>query len=131
MKSPETLSRWYIVRTKQYKERFVKEQASRFVDDVYLPLLRKRTHYSKKLALRVEPLFPCYLFIYFSLAVSYYRLRYTEGVTDIVCLGNEPCEVDHSIILKLKSRETHGVVEVVNPKLQPRQRVNILRPPFL
>ena len=48
-----------------------------------------------------------------------------------MCLGNEPCEVDHSIILKLKSRETHGVVEVVNPKLQPRQRVNILRPPFL
>jgi transcriptional antiterminator RfaH len=130
MQGSATSPGWYIVRTKQHKERFVKEQASLIADDVYLPLFRKRTRYLKKITARIEALFPCCIFAYFDLTKAYYKLRHSPGVTDIICIGSEPCEVDDSIISKLKNRETNGLIEIVSPRLQTGQRVNILQPPF-
>lgn len=123
-------SAWYVIRTKQYKERVVKHAASLFVQDVYLPLLRTKRRGLGRLIERIEPLFPCYLFARFRLNEAHYRLMHSPGVTGMVCLGAEPCEVDPLIVQDIRSRETNGLI-VLNPKrFRPRQRVTISEGPF-
>lgn len=121
---------WYVIRTKRYKEQLVKQTASSFAEDVYLPMFRVKKRCLGKLLEVTEPLFPCYLFAFMRLNEGHYRLMHTPGVTGIVCAGGEPCEVDVSIIKDIKSRETNGVI-VLNPKtLLPLQRVTITHGPF-
>jgi transcriptional antiterminator RfaH len=121
---------WYVIRTKQYKEPVVKHEVSLFVQDVYLPLLRTKRRGLGRLIERIEPLFPCYLFARFRLNEAHYRLMHSPGVTGIVCLGAEPCEVDASIVQEIKSREMDGVI-VANPQMfWPRQRVTITKGAF-
>jgi transcriptional antiterminator RfaH len=123
-------SAWYIIRTGQHKERFVRTQASRLVDDFYLPLLRYRGRHFGKFVDKTEPLFPCYLFARLSLAKAYYRLRHSPGVVGLVCAGSDPCELDATIVEEIKSRESNGVIVLNEPALQPQQRVNILGGPL-
>jgi len=130
MSVPAGDSIWYVIRTKRYKEQLVKQTASLFVEDVYLPLLRTKKRGLGRLLEVTEPLFPGYLFTRIRLTEGYYRLMHTHGVTGIVCAGSEPCEVDASIVKDIKSRETNGVI-VLNPKtLQPLQRVTITHGAF-
>jgi transcription antitermination factor NusG len=124
-------SAWYVIRTAQYKERLVKTQLSMFVDDVYLPLLRtKRPHFGK-LINSTAPLFRCYLFARFNLATAHYKLMHTAGVNSLVCVGDEPCEVDVSIVQEIKSRESNGLIVLKEQPLRPRQRVNIVGGPLV
>jgi transcription antitermination factor NusG len=119
-------SAWYIIRTAQHKERLVKTQVSMFVDDVYLPLLRtKRPHFGKIIS-STAPLFQCYLFARFNLAIAHYKLMHTPGVGGLVCVGDQPCEVDMSTVQEIKSRETDGLIVLKEQPLQPRQRVDIV-----
>lgn len=120
-----TDSAWYVIRTRQYKERVVVQGASSLVQDIYLPLLRTKKPALGRLIERIEPLFPCYLFARFRLEEAYYRLTRSVGVVSLVCVGGEPCEIDARIVQDIRSRETDGVI-VLNPqKLQPQQRVTI------
>jgi transcriptional antiterminator RfaH len=121
---------WYIIRTAQHKERLVKTQVSAFVDDVYLPLLRtKRLHFGHIINSTV-PLFHCYVFARFNLATAHYRLMHTPGVSCLVCVGDQPCEVDVSIVQQIKSREQNGLIVLEEQPLRPRQRVEIVAGPF-
>jgi transcriptional antiterminator RfaH len=118
-------SAWYVIRTRQYKERVVVQRASLFIQDVYLPLLRTKKRGLGRLIERIEPLFPCYLFARFRLDEAYYKLTRSVGVVGLVCVGGEPCEVDTQTIQNIRSRETDGLI-VLNPKrLRPQQRVTI------
>jgi transcriptional antiterminator RfaH len=118
-------SAWYVVRTKRYKERVVVQGASLFAQDIYLPLLRTKKRALGRLIERIEPLFPCYLFVRFRLEEAHHRLMRSVGVVGLVCIGGEPCEVDGHTIQGIRSREADGVI-VLNPKrLLPRQRVTI------
>src|SRR5215469_4893542 len=120
-----TDSAWYVIRTRQYKERIVVQGTSLFVQDIYLPLLRTKKRGLGRLIERIEPLFPCYLFARFRLEEAHYRLMRSVGVVSLVCIGGEPCEVDAQTIQDIRSRERDGVI-VLNPqRLQPRQRVTI------
>jgi transcriptional antiterminator RfaH len=118
-------SAWYVIRTRQYKERIVVRGASLFVQDIYLPLLKTKKRGLGRLIERIEPLFPCYLFARFKLEEAHYRIMRSIGVVGLVCIGGEPCEVDGQTIRDIRSREMNGLI-VVNPKrLRPRQRVTI------
>ena len=122
--------RWYVIRTKQFKERLVKQQALTFVHDIYLPLFRSKSLRLGKLISRTEPLFPCYVFARFSFSKAYYRLKHTVGVADVVSAGSDPCEVDGSMVEEIKCRETNGLIVLREPLLEPRQRVAIIRGPL-
>jgi transcriptional antiterminator RfaH len=105
-------------------------RAFELVDDIYLPLLRAKVRRLGRIVELTEPLFPCYLFARFNLEQAHHKLKYCPGVTDILCTGGELCEVDVSIINKIKSRETNGLILLDEQKLQPRQRVSIIEGPF-
>jgi transcription antitermination factor NusG len=121
----ETLA-WYVVRTAQHKERLVKTQLSMFVDDVYLPLLRTKRPRFGKLTNSTAPLFSCYLFARFNLSAAHYKLMHTAGVNSLVCVGDQPCEVDLSTVQEIKSRERNGLIVLKEQPLQLGQRVDIV-----
>jgi len=121
-----TDSAWYVIRTRQYKERVVVQGASLFVQNIYLPLLRTKKRGLGRLIERIEPLFPCYLFARFRLEEVHYRLKHSVGVVGLVCVGGEPCEVDAQTVQDIRSRETDGVIILNPPRLLPRQRVTII-----
>jgi transcriptional antiterminator RfaH len=121
---------WYIIRTAQHKERVVKTQVSMFVDDVYLPLLRtKRPHFGQ-LIYSTVPLFHCYLFARFNLESAHHKLMHTPGVSGLVRVGDQPCEVEVSTIQEIKSRESNGLIVLKEQPLQLRQRVDIVEGPL-
>jgi transcriptional antiterminator RfaH len=123
-------SSWYVIRTKQYKERFVQQRLLFFVEDSYVPLLRTKRRRLGKLVERTEPLFPCYLFARFALKECHYKVTHAPGVAGFVCVGGEPCAADASIIQGIKSRETNGLITVNEKTLRPRQRVTITQGRF-
>jgi transcriptional antiterminator RfaH len=123
-------SAWYVVRTRQHKERFVKQQALEFIEDAYLPLFRTKVRYRGKVFSKIEPLFPCYLFARFSQAKANYKIRHCPNVSDIVSAGGEPCEVAGSTISAIKNREVNGLIVLKQTLLQPLERVSVTEGPF-
>lgn len=101
---------WYLVHTKSKKESSVQGQLSEWLPDVLLPMLKVRVRRWGKLVPSIIPLFPCYVFAFADLSYSYARLKYTNGVRDIVCGGNEPLVVPESIIHKVKQHCQQGPI---------------------
>ena len=121
---------WYVVRTKQYKERLVGRSALAIVDDIYVPLIRTKKRGLGRFVERIEALFPCYVFARFRLAKSHQRLMRTPGVFGIVCVGGEPAEVDESIVQEIRSRERDGLIVLPVQRFQPTQPVTITDGPL-
>lgn len=121
---------WYLIRTKPGKERWVRDQLSLCLPEVFLPMLKARTPRWGKLAVSVTPLFPCYLFARFDLASSYYDVRYAPGVGGIVSAGIDPLAIPEAIIADLKSRGVDDVFEIHERPFDNGERVRILDGPF-
>jgi transcriptional antiterminator RfaH len=121
---------WYVIRTKQYKERFVERSAVAIVHDIYVPLVRIKKRGLGRLVERIEALFPCYVFARFQIAKSHHRLMRTPGVLGIVCVGGEPAEVDESIVQEIRSRERDGLIVLPIQRFRPTQPVTITDGPL-
>jgi transcriptional antiterminator RfaH len=122
--------KWYVIRTKQYKERFVGQSGLAFADDIYVPLISTKKRGLGRFVERIEALFPCYVFARFQLAQSHHRLMRTPGVLGIVCVGGEPAEIDESIVQEIKSRERDGLIVLPIQRFQPTQPVTITDGPL-
>jgi transcriptional antiterminator RfaH len=121
---------WYIVKTGKRKEVLVQKCLSPLVEEIFVPMLRtKRTQWGKVTDCLV-PLFPCYLFARFQLANVHYRVSHSPGVVRIVGLGGDPSKVDESVIEKIRSRMTGGVVVLAVRVFQEGQAVNIVEGPL-
>jgi transcriptional antiterminator RfaH len=121
---------WYVIRTKQHKERLVGRSALAIVDDIYVPLVRTKKRGLGRFVERIEALFPCYVFARLRLAKLHHRLMHTPGVHGIVCVGGEPAEIDEFIVQEIKSRERDGLIVLPVQRLQPTQPVTITDGPL-
>jgi len=121
---------WYLVRTRQHKEAVVRSNLEKLVAETYLPLLRTTQMQWGKLASRIMPLFPCYLFARLDLESSYYRVQTTPGVVAMVSAGGEPLKVDERIIGEIKRRAINGIVELSQETLRTGDPVEILDGPL-
>lgn len=125
-----TQPKWYLVRTRQHKEAFVNDTLCKVCVATFLPLLRTKQWQWGRLANKVGPLFPCYLFIQFDLTAQYHTIQRTPGVVGVVCAGTEPLEVQQYIIDEIKGRATHGVVEVSPTTLRSGDSVELMDGPL-
>jgi len=121
---------WYLVRTKPGKERWVHDQLSATVANVFLPLLEARAQRWGKLAWSVVPLFPCYLFAQFDLRTRYFDVKYMSGVQGIVCAGLDPLAVPVAVIEEIKRRGVEGVVKIEPREFDSGARVRVVEGPF-
>lgn len=123
-------SEWYLVRTKPGKERWVRDQLSGSLPEVFLPFLRARVPRWGKLGWSVVPLFPCYVFARCDLRGSYFDIKYSTGVAGLVSAGSEPLTVASEIVEGIRERAVDGVVEIPQRPFMPGERVMVTEGPF-
>lgn len=103
------MNHWYAIKTKPHRENDVSCLLQQGGFEVFNPKIRdvfyRRTSSHFKEAL----LFPSYLFlnIDFSEKTNFHVVKYTRGVSKILCAENKPIAVSDKIIetIKLKANE--------------------------
>lgn len=73
----------------------------------YVPLFLKRVHRGRRIDRSPAPLFPRYVFVGFDPDRQRWRsVNGTIGVSNLICHGDRPAQVDESIVHAIASRET-------------------------
>ena len=121
---------WYLVRTKAGAERAVHEQLQPVVDRILLPLAKMPVRQRDRIFQRIGPIFPTYLFAFFSLGRMSRQIRYTPGVRNIVRFGDQAAVVPICVINELLYRCSEGPVDLSRPSLSQGAPVKVVRGPF-
>ena len=121
---------WYLVRTKPGKERWVRDQLTSRLPEVFLPMLKARMPRWGRLTVSLAPLFPCYLFARMDLQLSYFEVKYLAGVGGLVSAGKDPIVVPEAIITEIRSRGVDDVVEIREGPFDSGQQVRVVEGPF-
>jgi len=121
---------WYLIRTKTGKERWVRDQLSRAVPEVFLPMLRAKVSRWGRMSTGLGPLFPCYVFARFDLEARYFDVKYMTGVRGIVSAGSDPLVVAESIVTEIRRRGIGDIIEIPESPLNPGQHVTVVDGPF-
>ena len=121
---------WYLVRTKPGKERWVRDQLSARLSEVFLPMLKARMPRWGRLSMSVAPLFPCYLFARLDLQADYFEVKYLAGVTGLVSAGADPIVVPDRIIEEIRARGVNDVIEIREVPFDSGQPVRVIEGPF-
>ncbi len=112
--SSKAADQWYLIRTKPAKERWVRDQLSARLPEVFLPMLKARVPRWGRMAMSVAPLFS-------GTATSsrgsisqtdYFEIKYLAGVTGLVSAGPDPIVVPDAIISEIRARGINDVVEI-------------------
>lgn len=121
--------RWYLVRTKQRMENLVQHKLTGLIRDTFVPRMRTR---SRRGAFKesTAPLFPNYLFAFFELESSLYKVLHTIGVAGIVSAGSVPSEVDPLIIDEIKGRASNGIIEIPERTFNAGEPVRLTEGPW-
>ena len=127
------MNRWYIIKTKPQKEENVIRLIQRATFDVFCPKIRetsyaKNTKNAKKIALfRTRPLFPSYLFlnIDFDRGENIHLIKYTRGVSRILCAEGKPLPLDPQIIHAIKERADHQGIITHHSTLNPGDPIRV------
>jgi transcription elongation factor/antiterminator RfaH len=120
-------SKWYVIRSKPRRERFVHDQLSgQQALEVYYPAVR--VHPVNPRAARERAYFPGYLFVHLDLvAVGVNRLRWLPAAVGLLEFGGEPAIVPDLLIVQLKRRVAaiQAAGGLVFADLNPGDRVKI------
>ena len=128
-----TQKRWYLVYAKPRQEQAAQENLVRQGYRTYLPLLRVPRRRLGRRVIRVEAMFPRYLFIHLDTVTDNWApIRSTVGVSKLVRFGGEPAPVPDNLIEALRARENkQGVQDVPLHSYQRGQKVRIEEGPFM
>lgn len=124
------MQNWYIIRTKTGSERTAQQQLNNIVERTLLPLAKTQIRQHGRIVLRIAPVFPCYLFAFFSLGRAARQIHYTPGVRHIVRFGEHPPIVPELIIDDLISRCSAGPIDLSGPELLPGAPVTVVSGPL-
>jgi len=124
------MQNWYLIRTKTGGERTAHKQLERIVDRAILPMAKTQIRQGTRTFQRISPVFPCYLFAFFSLGHAARKIRYTPGVRNIVYFGDQAAAVPVWVIDELLSRCAEGPVDLSTPGLAKGDPVKIVQGPF-
>ena len=123
-------AQWYLLRTKPGKERWVRDQLSGTIPEVFLPMLKARMPRWGRLAISIAPLFPCYLFARFDLAERYFEVKYLPGVQGLVSAGPDPLVVPDAIVQEIRLRGVDDIIEIHEKPFDNGQQVRVVEGPF-
>jgi transcriptional antiterminator RfaH len=104
--SEGTGERWYVVQTQVNGEAKAAQNLLRQGYVIYLPRYMKRRRHARKVDFVKKPLFPRYLFVAIDMATQRWRaIQSTQGVSRLICNGEEPAAVPNGVLSALKARE--------------------------
>lgn len=122
------MTRWYLVYTKPRKEGVAAENLKRQGYEAYLPLIQQSRRRRARWSEAIEPLFPRYLFIRFTLGIDNVgSIRYTTGVSGLVRFTDEPAVVADHIVESIRRRadSENGLHRSKAPRFVPGDTVVI------
>ena len=124
--------RWYLIYSKPRQEGLAKENLDRQGYETYLPLARVPRRKLDRRVIRIEPMFPRYLFICLDTETDNWApIRSTFGVSTLVRFGSRPSPVPDELIGHLRNRDdSRGVQDIPMHEFKKGQRVCIEEGPF-
>lgn len=123
---------WYLVYTKARQEELARVNLERQGYDTYLPLIRNARRRLGRRVIRVEPMFPRYLFIRLDTeSDNWSPIRSTLGVSKLVRFGSEPTPVPDRLVATLRQRDDEsGVQDIPLHEFKPGERVRVEEGPL-
>ncbi len=130
---PATDKKWYLIHSKPRQESVARTQLERQGYQIYLPLIRTPRRRLGKRTIRVEPMFPRYLFIRLdTINDNWAPIRSTVGVSNIVRFGTEPAPVPDELVDTIRARDDRsGIQDLPLHEFQPGQVVRIEEGPLM
>ena len=127
-----TEKHWYLVYSKPRQEEVARINLERQGYQSYLPMARVPRRRLGRRVVRIEPMFPRYLFIRLDTATDNWApIRSTLGVSSLVRFGMHPSPVPEELVAYLRSRDTAaGYQDLPLNTFQPGQKVVIEEGPF-
>ncbi len=120
--------KWYVLRTKAKKERFVYQQLVAQRVTLFFPAVRVKPVNPR--AAKIRPYFPGYLFVQADLDVlGQNAFSWLPGVVGLVRFGDEPTAVPDNVVNELRVRLAELSLAQQEP-FQPGERVRIVEGPF-
>ncbi len=121
---------WYCVLTKPHEEKLSYTHLLRQNFEVYLPYIRCKRLYRRKLQWVIAPMFPRYLFINLPNSEGMPKIRSTRGVSSLVSFGNKPAQVPTEVIDEIRSRCEQDVYTLDQPDFNEGDKVEIITGPY-
>jgi len=108
------MTAWYAVQTHARAEDKAAFHLRRQGYTVYLPKHLKRRKHARRIEWVPAPMFPRYLFVAVDPgATRWWSIRFTVGVSQLVCFGKAPATVPAEIIDEIKAhQDEHGLVRM-------------------
>lgn len=133
MDSSSKERRWYLIHSKPRQEGTAKENLERQGYRIYLPLLRTPRRRVGRRVIRIEPMFPRYLFIHLDTETDNWApIRSTIGVSTLVRFGTTPTPVPDDLIETLRERDdSAGVQDIPMHEFKAGQKIRIEEGPFM
>ncbi len=133
MEVPSKEKRWYLIYSKPRQEDTAKQNLERQGYSTYLPLLRTPRRRMERRIIRIEPMFPRYLFIQLDTETDNWApIRSTLGVSTLVRFGMTPSPVPDDLIETLRERDdSAGVQDIPMHEFKSGQKIRIEEGPFM
>ncbi len=121
---------WYLIRTKTGYERIARDQLRKITEQTLVPLGTVKIRQQGRTIQRVSPIFPCYIFSFFSLGHAGRQVCYTPGVREIVRFGDRAAVVPAAVIEELIERCSHGPVDLSQHRLSRGSPLKVIGGPL-
>lgn len=103
------MKHWHVIKTKPHKEDSVATLLKNGDFEVFYPRIIKILRQKPV----VGPLFPTYLFLFtdFDFKKNFHTIKYTRGISKILCANNRPVPISKEIITTIKQRmDDRGII---------------------
>lgn len=124
--APDPAAAWYLVQCKSRQDERAQEHLMRQGYYCYRPELSCECIVRGRRQIKVQSLFPGYLFIALADDANWTPLRSTRGITRVVGFGGIPMKVDARLIIQLQQRAG----QAPKPLLQQGDSVRITEGSF-
>lgn len=124
---------WYLVYSKPRAETQARLNLTRQGFTTYLPLVRQTRRQRGRRVVRVEPLFPRYLFVQLDPQVDNWSpIRSTLGVSNLVRFGGEAVPVPDDLVEVLLARGDEQGIHLLPPlEFTQGERVRVKEGPLM
>ena len=126
-------SNWFAVHSKPRQEQIALDHLQRQGFDCFLPMAINPYQKRSQRGLRIEPLFPRYLFLHAQADQQSLRpVKSTRGVSGLVRFGVELAHLPETVIRSIRSRcdAVTGLVRLDPVPVQPGDRVKVFDGPL-
>ena len=116
---------WYVLHIKPRKDEVVKALLGRINIETFYPKVKVK----KGKDMKIEPLFPLYMFAKFSIPDDYINVKFCRGVRKIVMFGQNIPYLPDEFIENLKTIPENVIIDD-KPDFKPGDIVKIKEGPF-